>query len=214
MGQTARSASDGGESGRLAASQARRMRRIVDAAARLAEEGGFDAVRLRDVAEAAEVALGTLYKYFPSKEDVLLVALHEETDRLESVMAARPPRGASPLERLTHLFARATRGLVERPGLARAGLRAVAASSEGVALKVAAFHLRMTRLIVAALRGEPPELGRPLAQTLATEREGRIALVLEQVWYAALLGWASGLHPVRTVTERVHETAALLLGEA
>ncbi|MCP4004081.1 MAG: hypothetical protein GY725_07795, partial [bacterium] len=36
---------------RLVASQLKRMRRIVDAAVDLAEQGGFEAVRLRDVAE-------------------------------------------------------------------------------------------------------------------------------------------------------------------
>ena len=33
----------------------------------LAEEGGFEAVRLRDLASHADVALGTLYKRFRSK---------------------------------------------------------------------------------------------------------------------------------------------------
>ncbi len=47
---------------RLASSQLRRVRAVVDAAVALAERGGFDAVRLRDVAEASGVALGTLYK--------------------------------------------------------------------------------------------------------------------------------------------------------
>ena len=55
---------------KLVASQLRRMRRIVDAAVELAEQGGFEAVRLRDVAERSDVALGTLYKYFRSKEDI------------------------------------------------------------------------------------------------------------------------------------------------
>jgi len=64
---------------RLATSQLRRVRRIVDAAVALAEEGGFDGVRLRDVAEASGVALGPLYKYFRSKEDLLLCAVNEET---------------------------------------------------------------------------------------------------------------------------------------
>ena len=61
---------------RLVSSQLRRIRRIVDAAVALAEQGGFDAVRLRDVAEASGVALGTLYKYFRSKEEILLFAVN------------------------------------------------------------------------------------------------------------------------------------------
>src|SRR5512147_3180818 len=75
---------------RLAANQLRRMRRIVDTAVDLAEQGGFEAVRLRDVAERSDVALGTLYKYFRSKEDILLFALNEEIERLEHATATRP----------------------------------------------------------------------------------------------------------------------------
>ena len=46
---------DGVPRARLAASQLRRHRRIVDAVVELAEKGGFDGVRLRDVAEVSEV---------------------------------------------------------------------------------------------------------------------------------------------------------------
>ena len=52
-----------------------RSRRIVDTAIELANRGGYEAVRLRDVAADAGVALGTVYKRFESKEAILLAAL-------------------------------------------------------------------------------------------------------------------------------------------
>lgn len=197
---------------RLAQSQLRRIRRIVDAAVALAEEGGFDGVRLRDVAESSGVALGTLYKYFRSKEDILLHALNEETERLEAVMAERPPRGGTSVERVTDLFARATRGLVRRPQLARAVLRSMASGDHAVSVQVAGFHLRVTRMIVAAMRGEAPDLSRPLTEPYGDDRERRIAVLLSHVWFASLVGWSGGLHPAKTVTERMHDAIALLLG--
>ncbi len=145
---------EGAPAGRLAASQQRRRRRIVDAAVRLAEKGGFEAVRLRDVAEASDVALGTLYKYFRSKEDILLYALTEAVEGLEASLAAQPPQGRSPLARVTSFFQRAMAFLTRKPRFARALLRSLASGDAETAHKVAAFHLRMTRLIVAALRGE------------------------------------------------------------
>ena len=48
------------------AAQRDRRKRILDATYDLAKEGGFDAVQMRAVAEQADVALGTLYRYFPS----------------------------------------------------------------------------------------------------------------------------------------------------
>jgi len=195
----------------LAASQLRRIRRIVDAAVALAEEGGFDGVRLRDLAEVSGVALGTLYRYFPSKEDILLYALNEEAEALERVTAERPPAGEMPARRLTAWFARATRGLTRRPNFARAVLRAIATGDHANAIQQAGFHLRMSRMIVAVLRDELPQVERPLSEPSGGEREQRIALVLNHVWFAALLGWASGLHPARTVTERMGATIDLLL---
>lgn len=197
---------------RLAQSQLRRIRRIVDAAVALAEEGGFDGVRLRDVAESSDVALGTLYKYFRSKEDILLYALNEETERLEAVMTERPPRGATPVERVTEFFARATRGLVRRPRLARAVLRSIASGDHDTSIQVAGFHLRVSRMIVAALRGEPSDPTQPLTAGYGTDREQRIAVLLSHVWFAALVGWSGGLHPSKTVTERIRDAVTLIVG--
>ena len=45
--------------------------RIVDRAIRLFEEKGFDNVTMEGIAEAADVAKGTLYNYFPVKEAIL-----------------------------------------------------------------------------------------------------------------------------------------------
>jgi AcrR family transcriptional regulator len=196
---------------RLALSQLKRLRRIVDAAIALADAGGFDAVKLRDVADASGVALGTLYKYFRSKEDVLLFAINEDSEQLLRVMAERPPRGARASERLVELFARATRGLTRRPNFARAVLRAIAASDASSAAQQAAFHLRMTRMVVAALRGEAPDVATPLSEPVGSARERRIALVLQHVWFAALIGWASGLHATGAVTQRMRESIELLL---
>src|SRR3954452_5729150 len=56
-------------------SQRARRERILTAALDLATEGGFDAVQMREVADRADVALGTLYRYFPSKVHLLVSAL-------------------------------------------------------------------------------------------------------------------------------------------
>ncbi|WP_235736065.1 TetR family transcriptional regulator [Nocardioides alcanivorans] len=47
--------------------QRERRRRILVATTELASEGGFDAVQMRAVSERADVALGTLYRYFPPR---------------------------------------------------------------------------------------------------------------------------------------------------
>lgn len=54
--------------GRRERKKAQTRRALADAAVRLFTERGFDSVGVREVAEAADVSLSTLFKHFPSKE--------------------------------------------------------------------------------------------------------------------------------------------------
>ncbi len=49
-----------------------RQKQILDAAARVFSEKGFDATTIRDVARAAGVSDGLLYRYFKNKQDLLV----------------------------------------------------------------------------------------------------------------------------------------------
>ncbi len=184
-----------------------RARRIVETAVELAEKGGFEAVRLRDVASCANVALGTLYRHFRSKEDLLVAALADQLAQLESHMASHPAKGSVPLDRVTAFFRTATHGICRRPMLAKAILRATASCQPELTEKVAGFHDRMLAMIVRALRGAGGRRVKPSA------REERIAFVLEEVWFASLVGWGGGLHDRDAVIEHVRMAAALILGE-
>src|SRR5882757_5260122 len=65
-----------------AKSKERRRRAILDAAARLLAERSYDNVLLEDVAAAAEVAKGTVYLYFDSKEHLYLTLVGESLEPL------------------------------------------------------------------------------------------------------------------------------------
>lgn len=55
--------------------QLRRRQKIVDAAKELLISEGYDTVQIREIAARAEVALGTVYRYFSSKEHIYAVVL-------------------------------------------------------------------------------------------------------------------------------------------
>ncbi len=54
-----------------------RRSQIVQAALDALKKQDYDQIQMRDVAEAADVALGTLYRYFSSKEHVYAAVLME-----------------------------------------------------------------------------------------------------------------------------------------
>ena len=77
----------------LTKSQAARRQRVLLAALELGADGGYEAVQMRDVAASAEVALGTIYRYFPSKDALLAAAMLEWMEDLERRVTQRAPAG-------------------------------------------------------------------------------------------------------------------------
>ena len=187
-----------------------RSKRIVDSAVELAEKGGFEAVRLRDVAAHAGVALGTLYRRFRSKEDLLLAVLEQEVRAHEQRLDQKPLRGDDPLERVTSFFQVTTRAICRRPNLARALVRAVAHGEPELTQKVAAFHTRMEDLITTALRGGGRDRDAGDGRD-PTGEERMLAFTLQLVWFASLVGWAGGLHGQAAVVEQTAGAARLML---
>ncbi|MEZ5269259.1 MAG: TetR family transcriptional regulator [Microthrixaceae bacterium] len=58
----------------------------------LAVEGGWGAVQMREVSARADVAIGTLYRYFPSKENLLVSVMLEQIRALADRLNERPPK--------------------------------------------------------------------------------------------------------------------------
>jgi AcrR family transcriptional regulator len=187
-----------------------RSRRIVETSIVLAEKGGFEAVRLRDVASHAGVALGTLYRRFRSKEELLVAALELETRRMGDRVAQRPPRGATPGERVLAFFAMATRGMLRRPNLSRAMLRASAAGEPAMAAKVGIFHELTLGMILSALRGEPVAVNDPGID----DRERLVGEILNQIWFAMMVEWSGGLQSQASIQERMRASVGLVLDGA
>ncbi|PKN57857.1 MAG: hypothetical protein CVU56_08795 [Deltaproteobacteria bacterium HGW-Deltaproteobacteria-14] len=188
-----------------------RTARILESAAALASEGGFDAVRIRDVAARANVALGTLYKRFSGKDEILMAVLEREVEQLEQAAGWLRQGGGSYLSRALGFFDPVTRALCSRERFTGAVLRAVVSGEAGIRDKVGRFHERVTDLIEAALRADagtsPGGEPRPLAPTAEQE----LAYILSQIWFAALVGWMGGLLTPDDVITRVERAARLLL---
>lgn len=90
---------------RVLRKRGRRIQEILTAAAELFGERGYDAVSVEDVAERLDVTKGSLYYYFPSKDELVTAAIetlgNDWTARLERLPAAR---GGAPAARLRALL--------------------------------------------------------------------------------------------------------------
>ena len=85
------------------ADAARNRRRILDATAALVAERGIEHVSMQDVAEAACVGTGTLYRRFGDRAGLAMALLDEQARALQDALLAGPPPlgpGAPAAERL------------------------------------------------------------------------------------------------------------------
>jgi AcrR family transcriptional regulator len=64
--------------GLRAKQKADKTRRILEAATTLFRDQGYDSARIEDIAEMAEVSVGTLYNYYQNKGDILVATVAME----------------------------------------------------------------------------------------------------------------------------------------
>ncbi len=72
----------------LQARSAQTVQNIVEAAARILEQRGFDAYTTNAIAERAGISIGSLYQYFPNKDAVTVALMRRETEQLAADIAA------------------------------------------------------------------------------------------------------------------------------
>ncbi|MDX3093452.1 TetR family transcriptional regulator [Streptomyces sp. ME01-24h] len=169
--------------------QEARRSRIVRAGTELAVRGGFEAVQMREVADRSNVALGTLYRYFPSKVHLLVAMMRDQLEQLHEALRERPPAAAAPADRVARTLMRAFRAMQREPHLADAMVRALTFADRSVSPEVDAVSRLTTAIILDAVRPDGPAG----PQLLSAVR------VIEHTWHAALVNWLSGRASVAQV---------------
>ena len=94
---------------------AAREQAILNAALSLAGEGGMEAVQISAVAKRANIAAGTVYRYFPSKTDLIADVIATVSEREMAAMRRAADAAPGPLSALAACIATfAVRALAER----------------------------------------------------------------------------------------------------
>ena len=184
------------------AAQRDRRKRILDATIALASQGGFDAVQMRTVAEQADVALGTLYRYFPSKIHLLVSALGREFERAEAAMRDKPIPGDTAHERVMFLLNRTTKGLQSDPHLTEALTRAFMFADASVANEIHAVGMLLNTMLTRAMNP---------GSEVTSDEDVAVARVIADVWLSTLVGWVTGRTNAGDVSKRMDVAVRLLL---
>ncbi|HEY7225636.1 MAG TPA: cholesterol catabolism transcriptional regulator KstR [Micromonosporaceae bacterium] len=185
---------------RGSAAQRDRRRRILEATLALASKGGYDAVQMRAVAEKAAVALGTLYRYFPSKIHLLVSALAVEFDRIQEGIDRTPIPGETAYDRTVFVLGRITRVMQREPQLTEAMTRAFLFADPSAAAEVNLVGLKMEHMFTKAMHeGEP------------SADEKAIARVIGDVWLANLVAWVTRRASANDVIHHLELATRLLV---
>jgi AcrR family transcriptional regulator len=182
------------------AAQRERRRRILDATLALASKGGYDAVQMRAVAEKADVALGTLYRYFPSKIHLLVSALAREFERTQEKLDRMNVPGDSPYDRTLFVLGKVSRTMQREPQLTEAMTRAFMFADPSAAAEVSTVARLMEDMFISAMHdGEP------------TADDRAVARVIGDVWLSNLVAWVTRRASANDVLNHLELAARLLM---
>lgn len=185
----------------LSRAQAARRQRVIDAALELGLEGGYEAVQMRDVAARADVAMGTVYRYFTSKDHLLAATLVHWVELLDERLGQRPARGGTPAERVLDVLDRALRAMNRQPKLVAAVFTSLS-SPDPAAIECQQQLTQVTERIIRRAIGEqqPPDIAAR-------------ARMIGHVWYSALTRWINGWSTMSWVYGELAVATRLLLSE-
>jgi TetR/AcrR family transcriptional regulator, cholesterol catabolism regulator len=175
---------------------------IIHAALALLEEREYEAIQIRDVAERAEVALATVYRYFASKEHVYAAALLEWSKTYDLRRGADKKELESDADRVRYLLVRAVRAFARRPQLLRAEMVLESSQDPHARALFDDFASRHISVLSGALRNSSPN------------DVDAIVEATNAVLSAKLRSWARGRCTIKDVELSVNRVVDLVLPAA
>jgi AcrR family transcriptional regulator len=132
---------------------------IIEAVIDLIAEVGADAVQMRDVSKRSGVALGTVYRYFNSKEYLLAAALEDWQNRLtRRIIASRAARAdQDPLPTILGYLRRAQRAFHRNPNMTALMFQTTTSTDPQARATIEQMNRTNTEMFNRLLEGVAPE---------------------------------------------------------
>jgi TetR/AcrR family transcriptional regulator, cholesterol catabolism regulator len=189
----------------MSAAQLARRRRVLDAVVELVASGRVEDWGMKDVAERSGVALGTIYRYFSSKDHVAAAALLEWARALDAGRAVRragrgggEPDGTM-TDRLVAILRQAVRAYQRQPAFARLVVMTATSTDPFASECYAEMGASVYETLGEALGDLDPDERRAVLD------------VVGAVWYQALIEWVNGRKTIAQVHEALESAARLVL---
>lgn len=179
--------------------KAARRIRMVEAAMNLAADGGYDAVQMRAVAERANVSLGTIYRYFAGKDDMLLAGLAGWVHILRRQIEDQEFTNGTAADRLAEALGQAAGAAEGAPVLMEALVNALSTTDPSAVQYKLRIEAEVGGLIVAAIGDEP-----------GIDAAG-VSRVVGHVWLSAISRWVGGLSEAGSVESELRHAVMMLI---
>lgn len=182
-------------------SQEQRRRRILSSARGALALGGYDGLQMREVATDADVALGTLYRYFPSKEHLILSLMASDIRTMGERLGPDMIVGDTPAERITQVLHIAHQAMMRNSVVTAAHVRALVSGRAELTSVVAEVTTDMRDIIAGAVgENDPADSSRTIA----------VADTLFDVWLGALVAWLTSPSDGDDLVAKLDRTIALI----
>jgi TetR/AcrR family transcriptional regulator, cholesterol catabolism regulator len=165
----------------------------------LLRDHDYARIQVRDVADRADVALGTVYRYFPSKDHLFGEALVQWAATLRTGITRRPLTGKNPGARLEEVLHRSVRAFSRHPQMAKLVSRFEVSEDPFATQVLDRLKSTTSAVYLDALAGVDHEVA---TKTMR---------VAESVLDATLRSWSAGRLTVDDVYAALSEAVELLV---
>jgi AcrR family transcriptional regulator len=182
----------------LSKAQTGRRNLILELALGMVKKRGFEQVQMREVSEGAHLAIGTLYRYFPSKELLMAHVLERWCEaywqQLEHVSEDQ-----SNVDRLIELSRRSIRAFEDEPNFLSVANALQLSHDPEIIVVMTRISERSYRFFAGSLVGLPDDDAETIADTVLAVIGAKLGM------------WIKGRMPIRQVYAGVERCIQLLL---
>jgi AcrR family transcriptional regulator len=191
--------------GRRARRKTQTLRRIEEVGWTLFTTRGYEATSTREIAEAADIAAGTLFNYFPEKRSLLIHLMQRQID--EAASRAFKAMSPSTLEQeLTHVFGALIQCYAQERRLSRVFIKELLFTDGERRTKSAAWTFGLVKRIADVVRNAQRrgELDPSIEPMEAAQQ-------IFSAHYFGLVTWLGGTIPSRAAQEEQFRASLRLL---